>query len=141
MPFRSFTGTKCRYQDKRTKRAVFTPINGTLYLGAPSLHRVIQDLYFDCFGLFLFIFFMFFIVFPFDLCNIITLKFFYGFFNDPFHEFNLIKCHGDADLPGGRAAAAREHRRQGHQPDHRPWGIGGQCPPDTLQLGDNVAIL
>ena len=62
-------------------------------------------------------------------------------FNDPFHEFNLIKCYGDADLPDGRAAAAREHRRQGHQPDHRPGGITGQCPPDTLQLGDNVAIL
>ena len=84
---------------------------------------------------------MFFIVFPYDLCNIITLKFFYGFFNDPFHEFNLIKCYGDADRPDGRAAAAREHRRQDHRPDHRPWGIGGQCPPDTLQLGDNVAIL
>ena len=75
---------------------------------------------------------MFFIVFPYDLCNIITLKFFYGFFNDPFHEFNLIKCYGDADLPDGRAAAAREHRRQ----DHRPQEIGGQCPPDTLQLED-----
>ena len=84
---------------------------------------------------------MFFIEFPYDLCNIITLKFFYGFFNDPFHEFNIIKCYRDADRPDGRAAAAREHRRQGHQPDHRPWGIGGQCPPDTLQLGDNVAIL
>ena len=92
LPFRSFTGTKCRYQDKRMKRAVFTPINGMLYLGAPSLHRVIQDLYFDCLGLFLFIFFMFFIVFPYDLCNIITLKFFYDFFNDLFHEFYLIKC-------------------------------------------------
>ena len=120
------------------KCAVFTPINGTLYLGAPSLHRVIQDLYFDCLGLFLFIFFMFFIVFPYDLCNIITLKFFYGFFNDPFHKFNLIKYYGDTDRPDGRAPAPRPPTRP---PTPRPGEIGRQCPPDTLQLGDNVAIL